>query len=848
MTWQEMNLMSGPVKMTIALMFAAFVPTSVSAQSPGKGRILVCSDQITHSISPLTTGACLEDVNHEVYGGIYSQMVFGESFEEPPLPIPIEGFIFEGPGVDINRVSLQNGWMIRQGILCAPAGEGPKLLAEESMMKDGEVSTEILFEDKSAGVAGLIVKVNESRPGADSFSGYEISLDPEKNQIIFGKHRQNWEPIRNVNCSIAVGKWITLKAEFNQNRIRILVDDQQVLQYMDPSPLSEGLAGFRTWNREAQFRNFQIKTSAGTKQIGFQYASGVDNADPISKMWTGVRKGNVNGGFAIEQQDTFNGRQSQRMTFKSGNGLIGISNSGLNRRGMQFLKGREYEGILWLRADHPSSLKVSLEDRTGTHIYAQREICVADSQWQRFEFTLISSEEDANGRFCLSLTEPGSVVVGYAFLQPGPWGRFNGLPVRLDVAEKLVEQKLTVLRYGGCMANASEYRWKKMIGPRDLRPPYKGWWYPYSSNGWGIIDFINFCEAAGFEYIPNFNIEETPEDIADFVEYIHGGTDTVWGQKRAADGHPETYKLKYIQIGNEESVDAHYLERFKLLAAAIWSKNPEIIPVVGDFAYNDHISDPYRFSGAPRIRTLEAHREILRFAKANNKPVWFDVHIWNDDPRDPDRLDKGMGMRSFVDMLGSLSDGADFKVCVFEENAVNHTMRRALAHAHAINEIQRYEHEVPILCAANCLQPDGQNDNGWDQGLLFLNQSKAWGQPSYYVTQMISDSHQPLCVQSFVDSYNNSLDVTACKSLDGKTLSLRVVNLDQWDIEASINLAGFVSAHTAEMLQIKGRLNDSNTADESERVVPVKRLIDITTGKYTFPAYSFTVINFKSNI
>ena len=29
------------------------------------------------------TGSCIEDVNHEIYGGIYSQMIFGESFQEP---------------------------------------------------------------------------------------------------------------------------------------------------------------------------------------------------------------------------------------------------------------------------------------------------------------------------------------------------------------------------------------------------------------------------------------------------------------------------------------------------------------------------------------------------------------------------------------------------------------------------------------------------------------------------------------------------------------------------------------------------------------------------------------------
>ncbi len=37
-------------------------------------------------------GACIEDVNHEIYGGLYSQMIFGESFQEPPRPVPLKGF------------------------------------------------------------------------------------------------------------------------------------------------------------------------------------------------------------------------------------------------------------------------------------------------------------------------------------------------------------------------------------------------------------------------------------------------------------------------------------------------------------------------------------------------------------------------------------------------------------------------------------------------------------------------------------------------------------------------------------------------------------------------------------
>jgi hypothetical protein len=48
------------------------------------------------------------------------------------------------------------------------------------------------------------------------------------------------------------------------------------------------------------------------------------------------------------------------------------------------------------------------------------------------------------------------------------------------------------------MVNAAAYRWKKMIGPRDRRPPYRGFWYPHSTNGRGIVDFLDLCEAAGF--------------------------------------------------------------------------------------------------------------------------------------------------------------------------------------------------------------------------------------------------------------------------------------------------------------------------------------------------------------
>ncbi|MBN2514254.1 MAG: DUF1080 domain-containing protein, partial [Sedimentisphaerales bacterium] len=229
---------------------------SAFATIAGKAKIVVLADKVSHQISPLTTGACLEDVNHEVYGGIYSQMIFGESFEEPAPALAIEGFFYEGSGYVMSTKTLP--WIIEGGVLRGPVGEGPKLLAQDSVITNGIVDVEVCFDDRSGGAAGLIVAVSDSGPGADNFNGYEISLDPEKQQIIFGRHQHDWRPLQRVDCPVKVSSWIPLQVKINQGRIQIYVNGVQYIDYTDKNPLPSGLVGFRTWGRDAKYRNFQI--------------------------------------------------------------------------------------------------------------------------------------------------------------------------------------------------------------------------------------------------------------------------------------------------------------------------------------------------------------------------------------------------------------------------------------------------------------------------------------------------------------------------------------------------------------------------------------------------------------
>ena len=651
------------MKDTVSSLIAIAILTSPVGAQPPHAKIEVHADKILHGVSPYLTGACIEDVNHEVYGGIDSQMIFGEHFAEPAL-----------------------------------------------------------------------------KRGAES-----------------------------------------------------------------------------------------------------------NGDDGVSGVWRPMRRGSAKGRFQLDKDNAFRGKQSQRITFVGGTGEFGIENQGLNRWGMNFIAGKEYDGQVWARADKPTVFFVALASRDGAKVHAEKRLEVSGNAWQRVDFHLTPDTSDKAGRFAIKLKKPGSITLGYAFLQPGAWGRFKNLPVRKDVADGLVSQGITVLRQGGSMVNAAEYRWKNMIGPRAKRRPYKGTWYPYSSNGWGIIEFLDFCRVAGFLGIPDVNMDEAPADMAAFIEYVNGPATSAWGRRRALTGQLTSYGLKYLELGNEERVDEKYAAKFEALAKAIWAKDADVILVVGDFAYSRPIVDPFNFRGAAsRITTLAAHRRILQFAKRHNREVWFDVHVGTEGPRPDASL---AGMFSFRDALDKIADGARHQVVVFELNANNHTQRRALANALAIQAIER-DGRIPIVTSANCLQPDGQNNNGWNQGLLFLSPSQVWLQPPGYVTQLFSRNRLPNLVDCQVTGANGSLDVNATKSADGRTLIVKAVNPTDQPVAADIRVTGFVTkSESAHVAELSAALNAANTAAQPKAVVPRYRPwrhgLKDGQATYAFPARSITVVKFE---
>ena len=189
----------------------------------------------------------------------------------------------------------------------------------------------------------------------------------------------------------------------------------------------------------------------------------------ISGMWSGVTTGTAAGAFTLGTATPFQGRQYQTITFTSGAGELGVENRGLDRWGINFTAGQPYDGYAYLRSTAPTRVYVAAESSSGA-VYDETSVMVSQTGWTRYDFSLTPNASDPVGRVSLKLEAAGTVDIGYVFVEPGPAGRFKGLPVRADIAAAMQAQGNTVLRFGGSAILAKGYRWKNMVGPRELRP------------------------------------------------------------------------------------------------------------------------------------------------------------------------------------------------------------------------------------------------------------------------------------------------------------------------------------------------------------------------------------------
>lgn len=807
-------------KRTFILASAVLIVAGFQTNAQTNASIQVDATQIEKEITPYLYGSCIEDVNHEIYGGLYDQKIFGESFEEP-VPSPrLEDFsIYEG------------NWSVQNNEVWAIAHPGAKLVYDKKKITNGSVEVDLKFVGGGEN-AGLIVCTSQPGNGADNFYGYEISLASNGEKVVIGKHKKNFEHVKDIPVKCDPTAWNHLKAVMKGQKIEILLNGKSVFTFHNnDSDLKAGYPALRVWNSNTAFRDFKLTSDNQTQTLAFQTLP----IEQISCQWDAYERGDVKAGYALDVKDAYNGTNSQTIEMVSGKGVVGVANSSLNRWGIAVRKGQKFQGRLYLKSDnYKGKVTVALQSADGKIEYAKQEIAGISGQWGKYPFNLTSNAANKKARLVVYIDQPGKVKMDQVTLMTTGKDQFKGLPFRNDIGQAMVDQKLTFLRYGGTMINAPEYRFKKMIGDPDKRPPYVGHWYRYSTNGFGIEEFLKYSEAAGFTAAFAVNIEETPEDMADMVEYLNGSATSKWGKVRAQNGHPKPYNVKYIGIGNEEVLFNgdradeydHYIERFKLLYDAIKSKDASI----------QLINAAWWRPDSPSIEKV--------FKALDGKADYWDYHPW------ADALTSGTTVEAELKHMKELflkwNPNTTMKCAIFEENGNTHNMERVLGHVTLQNAVRRMGDFVLTSCAANALQPYLQNDNGWDQGQVFFTPSQVWGMPPFYAQQMASENHLPLLVNSEVTDDSGKLDATATRSEDGKRVVLHVANTGDQSIVTQLEVKGLNNIKKVSSIILSGGLKDRNTPEEPKKIIPVKKEMKVAANQaYEIAPYSYTVFVFS---
>lgn len=158
----------------------------------------------------------------------------------------------------------------------------------------------------------------------------------------------------------------------------------------------------------------------------------------------------------------------------------------------------------------------------------------------------------------------------------------NTRGIRNDVVAALKALKVPNVRWpGGCFAD--EYHWRKGIGPADRRVVAlnPNWGGVIEPNTFGTHEFMDFVDQIGADAYLSVNVGSgTPQEAAEWMEYMTTAQLTTLAKERAANGHPAPYKVAYLGIGNESwdcggnMTPDYYLSQMKTYSRFVRNFNP----------------------------------------------------------------------------------------------------------------------------------------------------------------------------------------------------------------------------------------------------------------------------------
>jgi len=417
-------------------------------------------------------------------------------------------------------------------------------------------------------------------------------------------------------------------------------------------------------------------------------------------------------------------------------------------------------------------------------------------------------------------------------MQPTFNDRPNGN--RIDLMNRMAAMHPKFLRLPGGnylegMTLADWYDWKKTIGPLVDRPGHQGPWFYWSSDGLGLLEFLEWCEdlkvepvlavyagysLGGSHVATGKDLEPYVQSALDEVEYLTGDISTRWGAERARDGHPAPFPLHYIEIGNEDYLDksGSYPARYAQFAEAVHKRYPQLklIATDGNSEYETRvhpdISDEHYYKSPADMMDLVHH-----YDKASRKGPKIFVGEW--------ATRSGSPTPNFGDALGD---------------------------AAWMTSMERNSDLIIMASYAPLLVNVSPGAMEWPTDLIGFDAGTTYASPSYWAQCLFAEHLGDGTTQSSISGENKRFFYSSTVSSKEKVLHLKLVNASSFDQPLSLKLTGVNGARTAQMTSLHAATFEAtNSINDPEAIRPIESNVSVPGNNWihTVPALTIEVID-----
>jgi len=505
--------------------------------------------------------------------------------------------------------------------------------------------------------------------------------------------------------------------------------------------------------------------------------------------------------------------------------------------GMAVRPETTYKGSFYAKADgaEMGPVTVALVSNQTGKVEAKATVTGVGTEWKRFEFTLKmgAMEASAQNHLELMVGHKGTLWLSLVSVFP-PTYRDRPGGFRVDLMEKLAAMHPQFLRFpGGNYLEgehiAERFDWKKTIGPMVDRPTHRSPWNYRSTDGMGLLEFLDWCEDlkmqpllavyAGYslaqEHVaPGADLEPYVQDALDEIEYVTGGADTKWGAVRAKTGHPAPFKLTYVEIGNEDNFDhsGSYEGRYAQFYKAIKAKYPELqliatMPLKG--MRPDVVDDHYY------VRAQAFFEDQTHYDKADRTGPKIFVGEW-----------------------------------ATREGAPTPNFGAALGDAAWMTGLERNSDLVVMAAYAPLLTNVNPGGLQWDTDLIGYDAMRSYGSPSYYAQVMFgsylgSETPATKLEGAGTEGAGRKFFYSVTRDAEKKKLYVKLVNASTTAQALEIELPAAKVAADGKLVTLHAHSTQStNTIENPTQVVPVENVLHGVGAKmeHTVPGLSIEVM------